>query len=57
MFDGATRYEYGHPDYDDAHDSDIVIITSGLPRKAGQSRLELAQCNVDIIKQIRPPAV
>ena len=44
-------------DYDDAHDSDIVIITSGLPRKAGQSRLELAQCNVDIIKQITPQIV
>ena len=44
-------------DYDEAHDSDIVIITSGLPRKAGQSRLELAQCNVDIIKQITPQIV
>ena len=44
-------------DYDDAHDSDIVIITSGLPRKVGQSRLELAQCNVDIIKQITPQIV
>lgn len=39
-------------DYDDARDSDIVIITSGLPRKAGQSRLELAQTNVDILKDI-----
>lgn len=26
--------------YSDAKDSDIVIITSGIPRKAGQSRLE-----------------
>lgn len=39
-------------DYDDAKDSDIVIITSGLPRKSGQSRLELAQTNVDILKDI-----
>lgn len=39
-------------DYEDAWDSDIVIITSGLPRKAGQSRLELAQTNVDILKEI-----
>lgn len=38
--------------YEDAWDSDIVIITSGLPRKAGQSRLELAQTNVDILKEI-----
>ena len=39
-------------DYDAARDSDIVIITSGLPRKAGQSRLELAQANVNILKDI-----
>lgn len=44
-------------DYPDAADSDIVIITSGLPRKPGQSRLELAQTNVDILKQITPEIV
>lgn len=38
--------------YADAKGSDIVIITSGMPRKAGQSRLDLAQTNVDIIKSI-----
>ncbi len=38
--------------YADAKDSDIVIITSGMARKAGQSRLDLAQTNVDIIKSI-----
>lgn len=38
--------------YADAADSDIVIITSGMARKAGQSRLDLAQTNVDIIKSI-----
>ena len=41
-------------DYRDAENSDIVIITSGLPRKQGQSRLELAQTNVNIMKQIIP---
>jgi len=41
-------------DYEDAKDSDIVIITSGVARKAGQSRLELAQTNVDILKEITP---
>ena len=40
--------------YSDAKDSDIVIITSGIPRKAGQSRLELAQVNVNVTKQIAP---
>ena len=38
--------------YEDAKDSDIVVITSGVARKAGQSRLDLAQINVDIIKSI-----
>ena len=39
-------------DYEDAKDSNIVVITSGMPRKAGQSRLDLAQANVDILKDI-----
>lgn len=44
-------------DYPDTAGSNIVIITSGVPRKAGQSRLELAQTNVDIIKEITPQIV
>ncbi len=39
-------------DYSKAAESDIVIITSGIPRKAGQSRLELAQTNVNVMKDI-----
>ena len=38
--------------YSDAAGSDIVVITSGMARKAGQSRLDLAQTNVDIIKSL-----
>ena len=38
--------------YADAVDSDVVIITSGIGRKPGQSRLELVQTNVGIIKAI-----
>lgn len=41
-------------DYPDAKDSNIVVLTSGLARKAGQSRLELAQVNIDITKTIIP---
>ena len=41
-------------DYADAEGSDIVVITSGIARKPGQSRLDLAQANVDIIKQVMP---
>lgn len=39
-------------DYEDARDSDIVIITSGMGRKPGQSRIDLAQTNVNIMKDI-----
>ncbi|MBR5295908.1 MAG: L-lactate dehydrogenase [Clostridia bacterium] len=38
--------------YQDAVDSDIVVITSGIARKPGQTRLELAQTNVNILKSI-----
>ena len=41
-------------DYRDAAGSDVVVITSGLGRKPGQTRLELAQTNVNIIKSIAP---
>lgn len=44
-------------DYEDAKDSDIVIITSGIARKPGQSRLELNQTNVNILKDITPDIV
>ena len=40
--------------YEDAVDSDIVIITSGMGRKPGQTRLDLAQTNVNILCQIAP---
>ncbi len=40
--------------YSDAVNSDIVILTSGVARKPGQSRLDLAQINVDITKAIIP---
>ena len=39
-------------DYRDASGSDIVILTSGIARKPGQTRLELAQTNVNIMKDI-----
>ena len=40
--------------YRDAADSDIVVLTSGLARKPGQTRLDLAQANVNIMKSIIP---
>ena len=44
-------------DYADAKDSDIVIITSGIARKPGQTRIALTQTNVNILKSITPQIV
>jgi L-lactate dehydrogenase len=41
-------------DYEDARDSDIVVFTSGVGRKPGQSRLDLTQTNVNITKSVIP---
>ncbi|MBQ8374609.1 MAG: L-lactate dehydrogenase [Clostridia bacterium] len=43
--------------YEDAVGSDIVIITSGVGRKPGQSRIDLTQTNVNILKSIAPKIV
>ena len=40
--------------YEDAKNSDVVIVTSGVARKPGQTRLDLAQTNVNIMKSIIP---
>lgn len=39
-------------EYADAAGSDIVIITCGMPRKPGMTRLDLAQTNVNILKDV-----
>ncbi|MDE5763657.1 MAG: L-lactate dehydrogenase [Ruminococcus sp.] len=40
--------------YDDIAGADIVVVTLGLARKPGQSRIDLAQANVNIIKDVMP---
>ncbi|MCL2335587.1 MAG: L-lactate dehydrogenase [Endomicrobia bacterium] len=39
-------------DYSDTVGSDLVVITAGAGRKPGQTRMELAKGNVEIIKEI-----
>ena len=39
-------------EYADAEGSDIVVITCGIPRKPGMTRLDLAQTNVNILKDV-----
>lgn len=41
-------------DYEDTVNSDIVVITVGVARKPGQSRIDLAKTNVKIIKEVMP---
>src|SRR5919199_6407182 len=38
--------------YDDTNDSDVVIITAGLPRKPGMSRDDLLKTNADIVSKV-----
>jgi len=40
--------------YDDIEGSDIIVVTLGRARKPGQTRLDLAQANVNIIKDVMP---
>jgi malate dehydrogenase len=42
----------GTNDYKDTADSDIVVITAGLPRKPGQSRDDLVAINAKIVKSV-----
>ncbi len=48
-FDSAV---IGTSDYADVADSDVVIVTAGLPRKPGMSRDDLIQTNVKIVKSV-----
>jgi malate dehydrogenase len=42
----------GTADYKDIGNSDVVIITAGLPRKPGMSRDDLLNVNVPIVKSV-----
>ena len=39
-------------DYSDCSDAEIVVITAGVAQKPGQTRLELAEVNTKIVKEI-----
>jgi malate dehydrogenase len=42
----------GTNSYEDIKDSDIVVVTSGIPRKPGMSRDDLVTTNGNIIKEV-----
>jgi len=47
----------GSTDWGETADSDIVIITSGMPRKPGMSRDDLLAKNADIVKSVTSQVV
>jgi malate dehydrogenase len=42
----------GTNNYEDTRDSDVIIITAGVPRKSGMTRDDLLEINLKIIKQV-----
>ena len=50
--DGFETNLIGTNDYKDIKNSDVIIITAGVPRKPGMSRDDLLGINLKIIKQV-----
>jgi malate dehydrogenase len=55
--EGYDAHIVGTNDYADTAGSDIVIITSGIPRKPGMSRDELLETNVKIVADVTAKSV
>lgn len=55
LSDGANIVRAGS--YDDAVDADIAVITAGVPRQPGETRLDLFKRNASILKSIVIPIV
>ena len=49
---GSNINLVGTNNYNDTKNSDVVIITAGIPRKPGMSRDDLLETNLKIIKQV-----
>ena len=50
--DGFNINLMGTDNYDDTKNSDVIIITAGVPRKPGMTRDDLLGINLKIIKQV-----
>ena len=50
--DGFNVKLSGTDNYEDIKNSDVIIITAGVPRKPGMSRDDLLEINLKIIKQV-----
>ena len=49
---GSNINLIGTCNYEDTKNSDVIIITAGIPRKPGMSRDDLLETNLKIIKQV-----
>ena len=49
---GSTTNLIGTSNYDDIKNSDVIIITAGIPRTPGMLRDDLLETNLKIIKQV-----
>ncbi len=54
---GSNCKIVGTNTYEETDNSDVVIITSGLPRKPGMSRDDLVKVNTDIVKSVVEQAI
>lgn len=52
-----TRVTGSTNDYSKTKDSEIIVITSGLPRKPGMSRDDLIKTNAGIVKEVTEKAI
>ena len=50
--EGFNTKLLGTNNYEDTADSDIVVITAGLPRKPGMSRMDLLEVNAGIVTDV-----
>ena len=50
--DGSNVNISGTSNYEETKDSDVIIITAGVPRKPGMTRDDLLGINLKIIKQV-----
>ncbi|MEY4000864.1 MAG: hypothetical protein RLZZ626_1219 [Actinomycetota bacterium] len=56
QFTGSSRI-YGGSDIEVVRDANVVVVTAGAKQQPGQSRLDLAATNVEILRELMPELV
>lgn len=51
------RMIIGTNDYSETANSDVIVVTAGVPRKAGMSRDDLLRVNAEIVAEVVPKAL